>query len=231
MKSSRLLPDGSQSRTAALVVVSMPHWRPAPMKRFPPCGVASAFSFLCVCGRHIDHTILNPEVLYVGRSMLIIDLGIYSLKHEAEHICLLVFHSVTQLTQSPAVCIYTVYIHCMTGLYRKFWKDNLDFVGVDGYKSSNQLQFTSYLWCFQRKYSVSLFIFYTALHEDIEAILLPSQHKIVFSLRHHYPIPRTPCSFSFKRRVVSWCLFEECVKYLYWKPPWGQTHKALTVSH
>lgn len=52
---------------------------------------------------------LNPEVLYVGRSMLITDVGFYSLKLEAEHICLLVFLSVTHLTQSPAGPMYTVH--------------------------------------------------------------------------------------------------------------------------
>lgn len=101
-KSSRLLPDGWETRVAALVVRT-PHWTRALVRRFPQIHVTRLCIFsLCVCGGRTDHTMLNPEVLYVGSSLLIIDLGFYSLKHEAEHFCLLVFHSLTHLTQSQA---------------------------------------------------------------------------------------------------------------------------------
>lgn len=58
-----------------------------------------------------------------------------------------------------------------------------------------------------RENGLCLFILYTALHEEIGAILLPSLHKRVLSLSHHYPVPRTPCSFWFKKEESSELMF------------------------
>lgn len=144
LKSSGWRPDGSQTNTAALVVVSTPHWTPALMKRFPQTRAAPSLHFpSCVCAFVVDafdHTTPNPEVLYVGRSMLIIDLGFYSLKPWGRtYICLLVFSSDTHPTWSPAGYTHTVHQqHAYSRRCGKFCKYNLDDTGLDafGCKSS-----------------------------------------------------------------------------------------------
>lgn len=64
----------------------------------------------------------------------------------------------------------------------------------------------------------------TAIRMKIGHILLLPLHKIVFS-------PESGLLYAGHPAAAECYLFQECVKYLYKKSPWGQTHKVLTVSH
>lgn len=68
IKSSRLLPDGSQTGTSAPVVVSMPHWTPASMQRFPQVPQTLFFSIpLFVPCRVVSTLTANTESRSVTR--------------------------------------------------------------------------------------------------------------------------------------------------------------------
>lgn len=118
IKSSRLLPDGSQTGTSAPVVVSMPHWTPASMQRFPQVPQTLFFSIPLFVPCRVVWSARWPqtqslEVLHVGRKTLTADSSFYFPKREGENVCLLVFHSVTHPTQSPTASIKsTQAMHC-----------------------------------------------------------------------------------------------------------------------
>lgn len=116
IKSSRLLPDGSQTGTSAPVVVSMPHWTPASMQRFPQVPQTLFFSIpLFVPCRVVSMLTANTESRSVthGQENADCRLQFYFPKREGENVCLLVFHSVTHPTQSPTASIKsTQAMHC-----------------------------------------------------------------------------------------------------------------------
>ena len=140
IKILKVAPDGSQTRTAPLVVVNMLQWTAAPAKKgFPQTRAPSAFFLLCVCfcGRKVYHTI--PEVLHEGRNMLIVDLCFSSLKHEAEHNlpgCVSLRHP--PLTQSASACKFVVQLLIQLRLCSKFSKYDINFSGLHTFAASDR---------------------------------------------------------------------------------------------
>lgn len=159
------------------------------------------FSSLCVSGQHIAHTMQIPHAAACRQvhaddwlSLLFSETrgrthfpGCFSLCHPLDP-----KYTGLQI-HGPSIVRFTW--DCATNSESKIQTTQVWIPQV--IKAESHLHVTSYLWHFHGRFPVFLFIFNTALHEKIEAILLSLLHKIVLSLRHHYPIPKTPCSFWF----------------------------------
>lgn len=191
IKSTRLHPDGFQTRTPALVVDGTPQWTPALVKRFPQTHAALPLHFHS-CWPH------DTEFRRVACGQeLIIDLFFYFTEMWARtH---LPPPPITHLNQSPVGSLYTVHpSYAYLILCRTFGTYSADYTGLEAFGYKNSIPVASHLLFVMFPENMNCVSFHT-LHStsqgDRSYTFFPHYIKKSFRICHHYPIPRTPCSF------------------------------------